>query len=105
MMEYTILSRDTLAPVASVFDEENKMDIRLFPNPSTHSNTLQINGASQQYVTVQLYDMQGRFIRTVYDGELEEQQAITTNVSDLSSGMYFYSVIIHQQKHTLKFVK
>ena len=103
--EYTVLSRDTLAPVASVFDEENKLDIRLFPNPSSHSNTIRFNGVSEQHATIQLYDLQGRFIRPIYEGKLSDKQEITTNISDLSSGMYFYAILINQQKHTLKFVK
>jgi hypothetical protein len=65
-----------------------------YPNPSHGQATLPVTVRETQRVQVMLYDMLGRRIATVYDGEMRGQdtQPIQLNTGRLASGTYFVRV-------------
>lgn len=65
-----------------------------YPNPVRQQATLPVTVRERQPVTVKLYDMLGRQVRTVHDHPLPGQKTkhIALPVADLSSGTYFVRV-------------
>lgn len=63
-----------------------------FPNPFRQSATMNMNLPKDASVTVEVYDLLGRKVKTAYNGELSAGTGRTVRIdgSDLSSGTYFY---------------
>ena len=88
---------------ASVNEVYNNNWVELFPNPATDAQTLVIKGENEgQELRVELYDMQGRMIRNVYNGSAT---SVSIDVSDLSSSIYFYRVFLGDKNRTIRFIK
>jgi hypothetical protein len=81
-------------------------NIILYPNPSTDMDTIKFLGFTNQNVLITLYDIQGRKIRTVFDGKINnEQHRMELNISDLKQGVYLYDIRSATEKRTLRFLK
>lgn len=65
-----------------------------FPNPFNPRSTFTLTVAKDQEVSVMLFDMLGRQVQTLFEGQLQANQshAFTIDGSDLTSGMYIYYV-------------
>jgi hypothetical protein len=65
-----------------------------YPNPATQQATLPVTVREAQRVTVRIYDVLGRRVRTVRAGKLAGQKTRTVQLSthDLASGQYFVRV-------------
>ena len=104
-LEYTILSRDSTAPVVALEQDELNDKITLYPNPTSVSQTLKIEGFANQNVFITLYDIQGRSLGVVHEGKLEDETVLEFNVSGLSNGFYLYDVRMETERRTLRFIK
>lgn len=64
-------------------------NLEITPNPSFGSVTVNVDLLSSSgRVSLQVYDLAGRLIRTVFEGELQ-QGSHSFKLNDLSSGVYF----------------
>jgi hypothetical protein len=65
-----------------------------YPNPTRQRASLDVTVRQSQPVTVQLYDVLGRRVRTVLDETMSAQRTRTLRIrtTDLSSGVYFLRV-------------
>jgi len=72
-----------------------------FPNPTHQQATVRfaVAGAPQE-VGIQLYDILGRQIQTVYDSPAEGRIELALDVSDLPSGAYFLRMQVGSQVQT-----
>ncbi len=77
-------------------------DIRIFPNPTKDAITLQSNNA-QGLTQLAIRDILGKVIRTI-DLRLFNQQQ-TIDVSNLSSGVYFFQVISESSSESIRVIK
>lgn len=80
-------------------------DIRVFPNPVTDQLTVDLSSASNEIVSVILFDMTGR---TVFIKDFLPETNDPTSSLDLSwldSGMYFLCVRDRITQHIIKLVK
>ena len=61
-----------------------------YPNPFNPSTNIRFAVKERQEVTLQLFDLQGRLVRTLYQGQMESgvMQNFRIDGSDLSSGTY-----------------
>lgn len=61
-----------------------------YPNPFNATTSFTLSVQARQEVTVAVYDLMGRLVRTLYAGVLEanQAQAFTFEASDLPSGVY-----------------
>ena len=66
-----------------------------YPNPFNPQTQFTLTIARQQEVTIQVYDMLGRQVQTLYRGELTPSEAhpFTFQASDLPSGRYFIRAV------------
>lgn len=105
--EYTILSRDSTAPIANnpEIHLENG-NISLFPNPTQQQHALELNGYSNKHTVITLYDINGRLIRKIHDGKIvNNHEVFYLDVSDLSTGLYFYNIIFETEQGSIRFIK
>ncbi|MFO8100371.1 MAG: choice-of-anchor D domain-containing protein [Salinibacter sp.] len=67
-----------------------------YPNPFSQSATLEMQLPKEADVTVEVYDVLGRQVKTAYDGTLQAgaSRTVQINGSDLSTGTYFYRVSV-----------
>ncbi|MDZ7315185.1 MAG: T9SS type A sorting domain-containing protein [candidate division KSB1 bacterium] len=64
-----------------------------FPNPFNPTTTIVFQLKESGYATLQVYDLLGRRVMTLVDGELKAgTHKITLDASELSPGIYFYSL-------------
>jgi hypothetical protein len=65
-----------------------------YPNPTGRTATLPITVREAQKVTVRVYDVLGRRVRTVRAGKMEGQETrkVRLSAGDLASGQYFVRV-------------
>ena len=71
-----------------------------FPNPARTQATIRFAVPEQQSVTLRMYDVLGRQVQTIVDGEREGRQSMQVNVSDLPSGVYFLRLEAESQMKT-----
>ena len=74
-----------------------------YPNPAQSRATVRYALPETQDVTVRLYDMLGRRVRTVVSGEQEGRHQRTLDVGALPSGVYFLRLRAGGQTRTQKF--
>jgi hypothetical protein len=62
-----------------------------YPNPFNPATTIKYDLATDSHVSLKLYDVLGREVMTLVDGdETAGRYQVTLNASELSSGVYFY---------------
>ncbi|MBX3043712.1 MAG: alkaline phosphatase D family protein [Candidatus Kapabacteria bacterium] len=95
-----------LPPVSTSVNENNHGIIihRNFPNPAQNSTTINYLNSKLQNVTIKLYNSLGNQIALILN-ELQEPGAygVEFNCSDLSTGVYFYSIETPSGKVIRKF--
>lgn len=102
-VEYTVLTRDITASVDDFYLNKN---ISLYPNPSNISNTILFKGENGKELNIELFDLQGRLIKTIFNGVIDsDSYALTTNLEDLHSSLYFYKIQINEELEVLRFIK
>jgi hypothetical protein len=69
--------------------------LRVFPMPATRSSTVEVNNATPGVVTVDVFDVAGRRVRSLWNGPLPQGRTLLTFdgrddlAQPLSSGVYF----------------
>lgn len=64
-----------------------------FPMPAQSYTTISYNLPSSQYVQLDLFDLQGRRVRSLVDEfQMSGTKKVMVNTSTLASGMYFYQL-------------
>lgn len=74
----------------------------IYPNPASQRAMVRYALPETQDVSVRLYDMLGRRVRTVADGEQEGRHKQRVDLNDLSSGVYFLRLRAGGQTRTEK---
>jgi uncharacterized delta-60 repeat protein len=103
--EYTILTHKS--PTISVNEQSKSLlDIKVFPNPSSNLNTILWNNDKVEEVHIQLFDMQGRFLKPVYQGNsMIGENKISSDIIDFPVGIYFYKIQMGDVIEYIKFIK
>ncbi len=86
--EYHNLSNEVVIGVPSVFDLAQN-----YPNPFNPSTTINYQISAPGKVTLSLYDLNGREVKSLVNETKEAgYYSVSLNASDLSSGIYFYTL-------------
>jgi len=65
-----------------------------YPNPANPSTNISFNVPEQTKVKINLYSINGEFVKEIFNEEKEKGlYNITINLNDLATGVYFYSII------------
>ncbi len=73
-----------------------------FPNPVRRQATVPFAVPGQQDVTLHLYDVLGRRVKTIVDGPQSGRQQVQVDLSGLSSGVYFLRLRTDGQTRTTR---
>ncbi|WP_445749273.1 T9SS type A sorting domain-containing protein [Polaribacter sp.] len=93
-------------PASAVYSENcsslsvsdfNKMHFSVYPNPI--ENTFSIKGNTQNISQIEVYDINGRKLKTFYENQN------TYSISEFNSGIYFINVKIENLIQTYKIIK
>lgn len=80
--------------------------IAIYPNPTEDLQTLTINTEHSEKLNITLYDISGREVKNVYNGESSiGDQALQVRLGGLAPGMYFYHIRIGNDVHNFKIIK
>lgn len=64
-----------------------------YPNPFNPVTTIRFEVPTEQKLTLEVYDMLGRKVKTLFDGYAKRGLvAVDFNATDFSSGIYFYTI-------------
>lgn len=76
-----------------------------YPNPFNPSTTIRYQLPANNRVTLKIYDILGREVRTLVDGrEAAGTHSVTFDAADLPSGVYFYRIEAGSYQKTKKLV-
>ena len=71
----------------------NPLSIKAYPNPFIEQVTVEFNVSNRQVYTLEMIDIDGKLIKTVYHGSLHEGLHIfNVDVGSVQTGIYFFSV-------------
>jgi hypothetical protein len=83
----------------------NSFISNVYPNPASSEIFIEFNSSSNLNTVVNIYDMQGKLVNSINTvTENEGTQQIPVNVSELSKGIYTYTVSIDGKVSSNKFV-
>ncbi|KUG25627.1 hypothetical protein ASZ90_004547 [hydrocarbon metagenome] len=91
-------------------DETDKIPLTFslqqnFPNPFNPSTNIEFSLPQNQKVTLKVYDILGRLVSTLVDRELNAgNHKVTFNASNISSGVYFYTINAGEFNATKKLI-
>ncbi len=94
--------RDHARVITSVGETTFNPVMSVFPNPASNELTI-VSGSSTESLSVDLYDLEGRHVRTL--GSLESgayPQMLKTDVSGIAKGLYVLTVSGKSGKQSLK---
>ena len=75
------------------------------PNPCNSSTTIRFSLIHGGFITLKLYDVSGKEVRTVINGNLNAGiQQVSVPVSALDAGIYYYTLQSQDGKSTRKMV-
>jgi hypothetical protein len=76
-----------------------------YPNPFNPSTTIRFSLPQREHVTLKVFDVLGREVATLVDGEMAAgNHAVTFAPHDLAGGLYFYQLTAGQFSQTRKAV-
>ncbi|WP_410004780.1 VPS10 domain-containing protein [Aequorivita nionensis] len=76
--------------------------IKIYPNPATSEFTISQNLSEEG--TVQLYDISGKKIKSLFNGNFGTNKTITVKTDGIAAGVYFVKVNIGKQSVTKKLI-
>jgi hypothetical protein len=106
--EYSVLVRNYTEGVHTNIGKVTPADreINIYPNPASGSQSLEIRTEKVCDLTVEIYDLMGRKIKSLYIGKSDNTRTILTHdVSSLPNSLYIYSIKIDGQVNMRKFIK
>lgn len=79
--------------------------VKMYPNPVNTFGTITYNLKDANTVSVKIFDIAGRLVSTVFEGAQEAgEQTLTFDATQLSSGVYFYTLQIGDLSTTSKMI-
>lgn len=83
----------------------NDGSVSIYPNPVQQQSTLEFNLNDDSNINVNVYDIAGHVVATVYQGKLNAGVSkLTLDASALTSGIYFVSIASEQGQTLVKIV-
>ncbi len=84
----------TQTPIEESPIRESSCFLSCLPNPCMELSTIQFNLPTNTHMNLTLYDISGRVLTTLVDGQYEEGlHELIFSVSELNSGVYFYRLM------------
>jgi hypothetical protein len=92
-------------PGSSISKTKKNSDIMVYPNPMSEQGTIEFNLDATTDITVAIYNLEGRLIKTIKAGKLNAgDQKIQITTDEFSRGTYFASIDGAAIHATTKFI-
>ncbi len=93
-----------VAGISAGIDELSLFEnINLYPNPTQNEATLALSLLKSSIVNVAVYDVTGKIVSNVFNGNLNEGETkLAINTSDFSNGMYYAKISTDSIIETIK---
>lgn len=70
------------------------INLKVTPNPTSENINLEIESANEELITIDLYDVSGRKLKTLFNGKtLPGKNTVTMDLTNYQSGYYFVKII------------
>jgi hypothetical protein len=97
-----------IGSVTGISNDQSVLEskITLFPNPASQKFTLEYELTQSANVLIELFDIVGHKVKTISSNSFEEKDkhSHSTNIEDLSTGVYFVKVKINNSETTIKLI-
>ena len=105
--EYTILTKQFYDVGVDNEQINSSSDwVNLYPNPSSDNQNLVLFLQKNSKLSVDLYDVQGRLIKLVYEGKQNGGETkLKVDINNLSAGMYIYKITAGDKVKSIQFIK
>lgn len=104
LFEYSLISRNLTVGIKE--ERENRLSVDIFPNPASINQTLVIKTKEPENLSIDLYDMMGRKLKTVYKGKTTiGEMRVVHELDNLPKSMYIYLIKIGNNSMSKKFIK
>lgn len=80
---------------------ENQTEIKLYPNPFEDSIRIEINQPQKQHLTVEIFNMSGQLIRTLFKGDGERQITLIWDGKDNSGNKVISGIYLCRSNQTI----
>lgn len=106
-MSYLEDTVDIVVESDKVDDGPNlEFKLNAFPNPTRNNATVSLEVIESANYLVEVYDMSGRLIQSIYNGELSAGiQQFEVQLQDQQAGMYIVRTVSGEQQKTFKIQK
>ncbi|UOK41500.1 MULTISPECIES: T9SS type A sorting domain-containing protein [Flavobacterium] len=101
--DYWIVKLTSEQLATNDFQQENSFII--YHNPISNLATISLSLSQPENVSIHLFDLNGRFIKSLFDGDLDfGKKSIDMNTSHLTSGIYLIQIKIGRHYKTQKLI-
>jgi len=105
LMEYSVFEKNILLGMKEN-DVQEKALIKLFPNPSSGKQSIEIDTPKESHCIIELYDITGRLLKRVFNGKIKAGKSeIENNIGGLTNSMYIYYIKIDDNVTFKKLIK
>jgi len=85
---------------------ESLENISVYPNPVVNEGTLEIELSQKEQLSVGVFDISGKELKTIFEGEKGEGiHKLRFEANEFSKGVYFIRVQSEKGAETVKFLK
>ena len=89
--------------IVGIKDENNQIGIGYaYPSPTNSTVTIPIFVDGNWFIDLSLYDMTGKKVKSIYNGDISGNKDFSFEVNDLKNGMYFYKVVTSDGYESVK---
>ena len=85
-------------------EEDNIYDISVYPNPTNNDFYIIFDNADEQNISIELTDMEGKFIENVYEGTAKVGKQTYKINTNLINNIYFIKFNIKNKTITKKII-
>ena len=104
--EYSVLTKNFSTDVGIKKHTEAAQNISVYPNPTSGNQTLVIQTNKVCNLTIDLYDVMGRKVKTIYSGKSEQEKTVINHdVANLPNSLYLYNITLDGVTTSKKFIK
>ncbi|HNW88412.1 MAG TPA: T9SS type A sorting domain-containing protein [Bacteroidales bacterium] len=102
---YTSILKTDVCSDVSIKENDNTVSMNIYPNPSNDFSYIDLNLASASKVNVTITNLVGQEVFNKAYGQLSSgNHKLTVNVSNLNSGIYFFTVQSGSERITKKMI-
>lgn len=103
---YSVLTRNLNFDVGVEEKLKDGLAVQVYPNPTNGNQNIAIETDKVCDLTIDLYDVMGRKLKTVYSGKSQPSKTtIQHDVSNLPNNLYIYNIYIDGKLTNQKFIK